>query len=605
MLKRMLSYLVPYKTWFIAGQIAMLVSTAAGLAFPWAVRGIFDRLFEAGTVQPLLLAIGTLAVVFVLTETANYAKTFALEHVGQNIIRDLRDQVYRKLLSLSLDYYGHKNSGEITSSMSNDMNLFQQGLSTGLTYILQQTLSLIAVVVLLLRLDWVLTLTVFCTMPIIMLISKKMGEKVKALSSSMQDRLGHLMSIITQSISGIDIIKAFVLENYALEMFRDQNDRIRDKSLHSVQVSAGARLIIGLLNSLFLLVVIGLGGYRVFRGFLSSADLIAFILYSEMIAGPIAMLSGIYVEINKAIVAFERISAILNTPTAIASPADALKPERLQEQAKDSTMCDAAHRLNSPAIEFRNISFSYDGHKEIVKDITFTIQPGETVALVGPSGVGKSTLIKLIPRFYDPTAGAVLIDQIDIRRFDLEFLRSQIAVVPQETFLFDMSIQDNIACGRPDASQGEIEQAARLANAHEFIMELENGYQTLVGERGARLSGGQKQRIAIARAFLKNPRILILDEATSSLDTYSERKVQDALERLMRGDELNRRRTTLIIAHRLSTIERADKIMVLRDGRILAQGTHRELLDSCPFYGDLYKNQFASPISPSLIPAWV
>ncbi len=571
MLNKMLAYLRPYIKWFILGQMTMLIGTAAGLAFPWAVGRIFERLFMAGESRSLLIAVGTLAGVFLLTETANYVKTFALEYVGQNMIRDLRDQVYRKLLALSLDYYGSQNSGEIASRMSNDMNLFQQGLSSGLTFILQQAISLVAVIVLLLRLDAILTLAVFGMMPIIMVVSKRMGERVKVLSSSMQDRLGYLMSIITQSLSGLDIIKAFVLEHYALEIFREQNNTIKNKSLQSVRISAGTRWIIGLLNSLFLLVVIGLGGYRVWRGFLSAADLISFILYSEMIAGPLAMLSGIYVEINKAAAAFERISDILNAPTTIASPSNALTGDSL-----------------SGRIEFEHVSFSYDGRKDILQDISFAVSPGQTVALVGPSGVGKSTLIKLIPRFYDPTVGSVQIDQVDIRSYDLEFLRSQIAVVPQETFLFDMSLYDNIACGRPQATAQEVEQAARLANAHEFIVELEQGYHTLGGERGARLSGGQKQRIAIARAFLKNPAILILDEATSALDTHSERRVQDALERLMRD------RTTLIIAHRLSTIERANSILVIRDGRIAAAGTHPELLETCPFYADLYRKQFGA-----------
>jgi subfamily B ATP-binding cassette protein MsbA len=576
---KMLSYLKPYKKVFLIGQVAMLVGTAAGLAFPWAVGRVFDTLFATANMSVLLTAVGLLAGIFALREVANYVKTCTLDSVGQSIIRDLRDRLYRKLLELSLDYYDNKSSGEITSSMTNDINLVQGGLSSGLAYIIQQLLSLVGVTVLLVRMDWVLTLTIFATIPLIILISKIMGDKIKSIARSTQERLAYLTNIISESVSGIDIIKAFVLERYAQGLFRDENDQILSKSLHSIRITAGARLIIGLLNSAFTLIVIGLGGYRVARGFLTPPDLIAFILYAEMVVGPVAMLAGIYIEINKALAAFGRIDDILNTRSVIQSENVALLPGTTQPVSGE--------------LAFQNVAFSYDSHKDILHDITLTVAPGETVALVGPSGVGKSTLVKLIPRFYDPTTGRILLDRRDIKDLDVEFLRCQIAIVPQDTYLFGMSIYENIACGRPDATKDEIVRAARLANAHEFILEQPNGYHTQIGERGARLSGGQRQRLAIARAFLKDPRILILDEATSALDTHSERQVQNALDRLMQD------RTTIIIAHRLSTIENATKIVVLRKGTVLATGTHRELLACCDFYSSLYRTQFASNATPS------
>jgi len=445
----------------------------------------------------------------------------------------------------------------------------------------------VAVVIMLLQIDVVLTLVVFGTIPIIILISKQVGDRVKNIAKRTQERLGELTTIIHESISGIDIIKAFVLEGHARRLFRHQNDQVLGKSLQSVQVSAGARLLIGLLNALFMLVIIGLGAYRVSQGFLTSPDLIAFILYAEMVAGPVSMLAGVYIEINKALAAFQRIDDILTTQNLIQDGGRALLPAGGQDAA-------APRAAVQGGIAFRHVRFAYEEQSEVLNDIDCTVAPGETVALVGPSGVGKSTLLKLVPRFYDPTAGQVLLDEVDIREMDLTFLRSQIAIVPQETYLFGMSIGDNIACGKPNATQEEIVHAARLANAHEFIVQLPRGYDSQAGERGTRLSGGQKQRIAIARAFLKDPRILILDEATSSLDTHSERKVQDALEKLMQG------RTTLIIAHRLSTIEHADKIVVLKKGRILATGTHRALLRTCAFYKSLYQNQFTTQ-TPGLV----
>jgi len=573
--RKMLFFLSSCKTSFATGQVAMLVHTAAGLAFPWAVRGIFDLLFadgpqQDGGVPPLLAAIGILGLVSVAREVASYVRSYALGYASQKIIRDLRGSIYQKLLALSLDYYDQKNTGEITSSMSNDVNLFQQGLSTGLTQIVQQSVTLIAVIVLLLRLDAVLAGTAFLILPLVILVSRKAGAKVRAISSSAQERLGYLMTIITESISGIDVIKAFVLEHHALGLFRDENDRLLLKSVQGIRASAAARLSIGLLNALFLLAIIGLGAYRVSADFLSPADLIAFILYSEMIAGPISMLSSIYVELNGAMAAFQRISEILNAPGDFQRKRTAVAPPAI-----------GGH------IEFQDVSFSYDGQTPTLKHVSCSISPGETVALVGPSGAGKSTFVKLVPRFYEPQSGAILIDGIDIQTMDLGTLRRSIAIVPQETHLFGFSIAENIACGMPEASQEEIERAAQLANAHAFILEQARGYQTEIGEGGARLSGGQRQRIAIARAFLKDPRILILDEATSALDAQSESQVRLALEHLME------KRTTLIIAHRLSTIENADQILVLKDGTILATGTHTSLLETCDFYRDLYEKQFA------------
>lgn len=568
-LKRMLGLLAPYKKLFFWGQVAMLIGTAAGLAFPAIVGHVFATL-EQGDTSLLLGAVGLLAGVAVVGQVANYGKNNALQYIGLKIIRDLRAQVYDKLLELSLDFYASKNSGEITSNMSNDMMLLQQGVATGLTIIVQQVISLVVVIILLLRIDPLLTLAVFCTLPVIILVSRRMGARVKAISRQTQERLGELMGIISQSISGISIIQAFVLEHYARGMFRNHNDQVVDRAAEGIRVSSRANLVVGLLNYVFLLVTIGLGAYRVASGVLTTPMLISFILYSEMVAGPISMLAGLYVEVNKAVAAFQRISDILDAQVHVAQVEDPLSPDMVQGH-----------------IRFEQVKFGYDQGRPVLQDIDLEIKPGETVALVGPSGAGKSTLVKLLPRFYDPDAGRILLDGVDVAQMDLQALRSHIAIVPQETHLFGLSIATNIAFGNPDATEEAIVAAAKLANAHAFILEQERGYDTEVGENGARLSGGQRQRIAIARAFLKDPRILILDEATSALDTYSESKVQMALETLMQG------RTTLIIAHRLSTIENADRIVVIQDGRVLAQGPHAELYASCALYHDLYARQFA------------
>jgi subfamily B ATP-binding cassette protein MsbA len=542
------------------------------------VRTLFDHLLQGTAPRALLGAIGFLGLVLIAKEAANLVKNVMLGRIGQQMIRDLRARVYQKLLQLSLDYYSRGSSGHIASSMSNDMNMLQQGLSSGLAYVIQQVISLLVVVVLMLRIDPLLAGIVLATVPLILLVSQKAGRRARSIAQSTQERLGALMSIVSESLSGIDVIKAFVLERVALGLFQDQNDKVMAQSVQGIRVHAVASLIVGLLNALFLLLVIGLGGYRVALGHLSAPDLIAFILYAEMVAGPVSTLAGLYIEVSKAVAAYSRVEHILDAENEIEQPTDALRLDTLQG-----------------CISFENADFGYDPHTNVLTGINLTIQPGERVALVGPSGVGKTTLVKMIPRFYDPSAGAVSIDGIDLRRFDLEYLRSQIAIVPQETHLFGLSIEDNIACGKPHASHDEVIQAARMANAHDFIASFPEGYATQVGEHGARLSGGQRQRIAIARALLKDPRILILDEATSALDAHAEGRVQDALDTLMQG------RTTLIIAHRLSTIEGADRIIVLQEGGIAAMGTHTELLATSPAYRDLHQAQFADRAPVSLV----
>ena len=566
---RMLALVAPYKSHFALGQLAMLVGTAAGLVAPWLIRNVFEML-QRGDLGLLLGFTGLLAGAYAIKALADWARTNALEYVGQRMIRDLRAAAYGRLLELSLGYYSGKSSGEIASSMSNDMNLLQQGLASGLAVVLQQAITLVVVVLVLFRLDWVLTCAVLAMLPLVILISKRMGDQVKAIAHHTQERLGSLMTIINESIAGISIIQAFVLEQHALGLFKHQNEQVLSRSLQGIRVTTTARLIISLLNSAFLLVVIGLGAYRASQGILSLPDLIAFILYSEMVAGPVAVLAGVYVEVNRATAAFQRIAGIMEAQPQIADPP---QPVTIPEVK--------GH------VRFNQVSFAYDGTHEVLRDIGFQVAPGETIALVGPSGAGKSTLVKLLPRFYDPTRGAITLDGVDIKHLDLQYLRSQIGIVPQEAHLFGLSIGANIACGKPEATDEEIRWAAKLANAHAFIMEQPQGYDTPVGEDGASLSGGQRQRIAIARAFIKNPPILILDEATSALDTLSERQVREAWEKLKAG------RTTFVIAHRLSTIQGADRIIVLRDGEILAIGPHEDLVRSCPFYRSLYETQFA------------
>lgn len=566
--KRLMSWLKPYTMRFTIGQIAMFLGSGASLAFPWALRELLDTSFTGNEYKSLIFAIGFLVVIEVIAGFSNYIKNINLGFISQKVVGDLRVRVYEQLQKMSIDFYKKRNSGEIVSRMTNDINLFQQALTSGLTYILQMAITLVVAVVMLVNMDVMLTVIVFVSFLIMMLATKLMSSKVKGISKKSQENLSNITSILNQSVSGIGVIKAFGLEEFAKRMFGDENKKWLSNIIRQVKIKARTRMVVDYLRSLQLLLILGVGAYRVFSGDISTGTLIAFILYSQMLSGPVGMFSEIYVEIQRAMAAADRIFDILDYRRDIVNPEEPI------------TIEDMTGRVN-----FENVSFSYDADNEVIKGIDFTIESGQSAAFVGMSGAGKTTVFNFIPRFYDVSDGSVTIDGIDVRDMDMDELRSKIAIVPQDTYLFEMSIKDNIGCGKPNATEDEIIAAAKLANAHDFIMEMPDKYETVAGEGGTRLSGGQRQRVAIARAFLKNPRILLLDEATSALDTHSERIVQKAIERLMKD------RTTLVIAHRLSTIINADVIFVMEKGRIISQGTHSELLDKCERYRDLYRAQ--------------
>lgn len=566
--KRLMSWLKPYTMRFTIGQIAMFLGSGASLAFPWALRELLDTSFTSNDYKSLIFAIGFLVVIEVIAGFSNYIKNINLGFISQKVVGDLRVRVYEQLQKMSIDFYKKRNSGEIVSRMTNDINLFQQALTTGLTYILQMAITLLVAVVMLVNMDVMLTVIVFVSFPIMMLVTKLMSAKVKGISKKSQENLSNITAILNQSVSGIGVIKAFGLEKFAKRMFGDENKKWLGNIIKQVKIKARTRMVVDYLRSFQLLLILGVGAYRVFSGDISTGTLIAFILYSQMLSGPVGMFSEIYVEIQRAMAAADRIFEILDYRRDIVNPEEPISIEDLNGR-----------------VNFENVSFSYDVDNEVIKGIDFAIEPGQSAAFVGMSGAGKTTVFNFIPRFYDVSGGSVTLDGIDVRDMDMDELRSKIAIVPQDTYLFEMSIKDNIGCGKPNATEDEIIAAAKLANAHDFIMEMPDKYETVAGEGGTRLSGGQRQRVAIARAFLKNPRILLLDEATSALDTHSERIVQKAIERLMKD------RTTLVIAHRLSTIINADVIFVMEKGRIISQGTHSELLDKCERYRDLYRAQ--------------
>jgi len=566
-LKRMLALLKPYRWTFAMGQTMMLLATACGLAYPLVVRQIFDTPSGAANGSGWLLWIGILGACFLVGQAATYFKDWNLGRVGEQIVRDLRERGYQSLLAQELGFYDRRDSGKLASTLTNDITLLQDRIASGLAFMVQQVVSLIVVTVMLVRIDPLLTLAVAALIPAVLLVSRAMGKRSKAISQSTQEQLAGLLSITSQSIAGIGVIKAYVLEKRAMALYRGQNARALDRSLAGRRVAVSTALVVGIVDVLFTLATLGLGAYRVSLGAMSPADLLAFVLYAEMIVRPIAALSSLYVEINKAAAAYERVAAVIDSPQVEQGAGD-LRPETIVGR-----------------VTFDGVGFGYGEGARVLDGVDLDVQAGETIALVGPSGVGKSTLIKLLPRFYRATAGQVRIDGLPLDDLDVTWLRDKMAIVPQDTYLFDLSIRDNIALGNPDTDEEALRNVARLANADGFIRALDEGYDTQVGEGGGRLSGGQRQRIAIARAFLRDPRILILDEATSALDAQAEASVQEALERLRAG------RTTFVIAHRLATVMDADRIVVLGEGGIEAVGGHEQLLATCPYYREAFERQ--------------
>jgi subfamily B ATP-binding cassette protein MsbA len=560
-----LEFLKPYLTWLLVGQVAIIVSVALNMIIPWVTKDLFDTMIHQGELTNIKYLILGLFVVFLLQAMVSFVRSYALSIVGHNVAKDMRVATYSKIQELSMDFFESNRIGDLVSRLTNDINLVQGTLTGGLTSLIRQVVSLIAGIILLFSLDVRLTLVTMITLPLVIYSSKMLGNKMRSVSREVQRQLGEITSFIEETLSGVSTIKAFRLEGYVREEFSDNNDRILKVSLDGDKYRAKMGSLIGFFNDLAIMGVMGYGAYRVMSGAMSPGELIAFILYIGNIAGPISGLISVYADAQRAISAAERVFQLIDSTPAIKDPSIPAPITELRGQ-----------------VEFSGVSFSYDNGKEVLKDVSFKIVPGEMVAIVGMSGAGKSTIAKLIPRFYDVQEGAILIDGVNIKDISQAKLRDAIGIVPQDPYLFAISIRDNIACGKIHATDEEIIAAAKAANAHDFITQLEEGYSTQIGEKGTGLSGGQKQRIAIARAMLKDPEILILDEATSSLDAISERAVQDVLTNIISS------RSTLVIAHRLSTVKNAHRILLLHDGKIVESGTHQELLSAGGLYAHLY-----------------
>ena len=509
-----------------------------------------------------------LAVLFLLKGLFTFLQSSLMSDVGQRVMRDIRGRLYEKFQSLDLEYFSRKRSGELMSRITNDVAMVENAVSYGFTDLVYQTLQIILFAIVILVIYWRLAFFALIMIPFISIPIVLVGKKLRKLSKSTQERMADINSLLYETISGVRIVRAFGAERYEVAKFGRQNQdyyKLNMKSIRRTLALGPSTEFFGAIGGILILLYIG---RQVVEGVLSFGVFGLFLGSVMMLIRPFKKLSAVSAIMQKAFAASTRIYEVLEVEPKIKSEPDSW---------------DLSGIVDS--VEFRDVWFKYED-AEVLKGINLKCRRGEIVAIVGPSGAGKSTMVDLIPRFYDPQKGAILIDGRDIRTFNVASLRHYIGMVTQETILFNDSVKDNIAYGRREASYDEIVEAAKKAFAHEFIMNLPKGYDTFIGDRGVKLSGGERQRLAIARAILKNPPILILDEATSQLDTQSERLVQEALNILMEG------RTVFVIAHRLSTVKHASKIVVLSEGRIVEEGPHDELLAKNGLYKKLHDIQF-------------
>lgn len=566
---RILSYIKPYMHRLIFAMFCTIMAAAGNLYIPWIIKDMIDEVLADKNGTMLNWIAASIIAIFVVRGLFWYGQNYLMSYVGQSVIIDIRAAVLKKLQRLSVSFYDKNKTGTIMSYVTNDVNALQSAMVENTIEMITEGFILIGSVVAMIYLDWRLTLFTVCTFPVVLWFMEFFGKKIRKTGGRIQECTADITSVLQESVASARVIKSFVREDYEFDRFDVENRANFRANMKNAQLMATLTPVVELVAAIGVTMIIWYGGNNVINGTITAGSLVAFLTYAVNISNPIKRLTRVIGNIQKALAAAQRVFMIIDMPEEIAESRDA---KQLPEV--------------SGKVEFQNVSFAYDDKGNVITDLSFSVKPGEVIAIVGPSGAGKSTIANLLPRFYDVNKGDIKIDGHSVREVTLDSLREQVGIVPQETMLFNGSVYNNILYGRLDATKEEIEAAAKAANAHDFIMQLTDGYETKLGDRGVNLSGGQRQRIAIARAILKNPRILILDEATSALDTESERVVQEALDRLMVG------RTSFVIAHRLSTVKNADKILVLEKGNLVESGTHDELLALDGLYAHLYKIQY-------------
>ncbi|MEJ6951853.1 ABC transporter ATP-binding protein [Natronospora cellulosivora (SeqCode)] len=590
---RLMSYIKPHKTMFIIAFVLLAFVTYISLLPPLVNRVLIDDVLvpatgggnelaaesgflsnflisfaPRGSISLLAVIVGLMFIINLLTSVMSTARMYLISWLGQKVIVDMRRNVYEHMQNLSLRFYNKESTGQLMSRVTSDVNRLQHFLSHDLQMLGQDVFTIILIIVILFNLSYFLTFLIILPAPLLVFLTFYFRNRLRRIYRSLWKKYAAINTVLADTIPGIRVVKAFAQEDKELDKFNHRNQQAFEGEIDSLKMRTIYQPTMQFLTFLGTITIWWFGGKQVIEGSLTIGTLMAFTGYMWQFYRPVQNLCNMNHRFQRIATSADRVFEVLDTQTDVVDAVDAYQLPEIKGE-----------------LEFKDVSFTYEKEDNVLKDISFQVKPGEIIGLVGHSGAGKTTLINLICRFYDPQNGSIVIDGHDISEITTESLRQQIGVVLQEPFLFRGTIAENIAYGRPDASLAEIIAAAKAANSHDFIVDFPDAYETYVGERGVRLSGGQKQRISIARALLKDPRILILDEATASVDTETEAKIQEALERLVKG------RTTFAIAHRLSTLRNADRLLVLEKGEIAEMGSHDELLEEDGIYARLYNMQ--------------
>jgi subfamily B ATP-binding cassette protein MsbA len=566
--RRLLEFIRPYWGKLVVAMICMIFVSALEGGQAYVVKPALDEVFINKDAQKLFLLPFVIIVLFLLKGIFNYLQAYLMNFVGLRVVADLRAKLYDHLQTLSLSFFNKTPTGILISRITNDVNLIQASVSNVITGVVKDVFTIISLIFVVFYQNWKLAIIAVIVFPLATLPIKEFGKRLRKFSRRSQEQMGSITTFLHETITGNRIVKAFNMEGYEKRRFAQENDRFFRTVFRRAKIRALSHPLMELIGGVGVAFVIWVGGYSVIRGEMTPGTFFSFMAALFMLYNPIRDLNKVNLEIQEGLAAATRVYELLDTLPDIKDDAEAIPLLPI-----------------SRGIDFQDVTFKYDG-EPVLRNISFQVRPGEVVAIVGMSGAGKTSLVNLLPRFYDIEEGQILFDGCDLRKVTIQSLRDQIGLVTQQTILFNDTVRNNIAYGSQGRTDQEMIEAAKAANAHDFIMRLDQGYDTLIGEQGVKLSGGERQRLSIARALLKNAPILILDEATSSLDSDSEAEVQKALDRLMEN------RTVFVIAHRLSTIRNADRILVLSSGELVEEGTHDELMARQGEYHRLHELQF-------------
>lgn len=583
-IKRYLKFVKPYRFHIFLTIAIGIVKFGIPLILPFLLKYVVDNIINSSLpiatksshlIYIMLIAFGIFVIV---RPPIEYFRQYYAQYIGSRILFDIRDYLFKHLQKLSLRYYANAKTGEVISRVINDVESTKDFVITGLMNVWLDLITILITVTIMLTMDVKLTLVSLIVLPFYTLAVKYFFGRLRFLTRQRSQALAVLQGFLTERIQGMQVTRSFALEDYESGLFREKNGEFLDRALKHTGWNASTFTIINTLTDIGPLLIIGFSAYQVIHGHLTLGEMVAFVGYIDRLYDPLRRLANSSTTLTQSFASMDRVFELMDEKYDIVNRDNPIHAKKLEGQ-----------------IHFNHVSFQYNAvDDEVIQDVTFQIEPGQKIALVGSSGGGKSSLVSLIPRFYDVTKGSIQIDGVDIRDYDLKSMREKIGIVLQDNFLFSDTVKSNIHYGNPSASEEEIIAAAKAANAHDFIMSLPDGYDTLVGERGVKLSGGQKQRVAIARVFLRNPSILIFDEATSALDLENERYIQDAIH------ELAKNRTTIFIAHRLSTITQVDKIVYIDQGQIVEIGSHEELMAKKEAYYHLFEIQNLESSSSSV-----